>query len=114
MSDMPIPDEYPNSWLIFCKAKAKAKAKAHQTTPILPHCNEPATYHIPRRNPANPRKHAQRLEDIPGEEIPRERAQEREQEESLAADSATVTHSGVHLGVQRVEERAVDEIGGPD
>ena len=72
------------------------------------------TYDIIWRNPAHPAEHAQRLENVSREEIPTCACGEAVEEEAFTRDTAAITHSGVDLGVECVEEGAVDEVGGPD
>ena len=69
---------------------------------------------VVRDNPADPVEERECLEYVPGEEIPARRAEEGVEEEPFTADTPTVTHTGIHLGVQGVEEGACHEVGGPD
>lgn len=55
-------------------------------------------------NPAHPRKVAEGLEEIPGEDVPNRRAGEGDVEEPLAAHAPTVTYSGVFLGMEGIEK----------
>lgn len=45
---------------------------------------------------------------------PAERGKEAVEEEPLTADTTAVTDTSVLLRVERVEERACDQVGGPD
>ena len=54
------------------------------------------------------------LEDEAREEIPAEAADERIQEETLSRDSPSVSNATVALRMQRIEEGASYEVGGPN
>ncbi len=60
-------------------------------------------WHIIGHDPAYPREVAERLEQVPRQKVPRERTEEREKEESLSADTPTITDTGVRLRVQSIE-----------
>ena len=55
------------------------------------------THDVIRSDPAHPTEHAQSLEQVPRQEVPEERTQERVQEETFSRDTTAVTHTGVHL-----------------
>lgn len=65
-------------------------------------------------NPAYPREVAESLEQVPGEKIPYGRCRESIEEETLSAETTPITNTSICLGVQSVEERAGDQIRGPD
>ena len=69
---------------------------------------------VVRDNPADPVEVRERAEEVAGEEVPTERADEDVEEEPLAGDTAAGSHAGVVLGVKGVEQRAGDQVGGPD
>ena len=65
-------------------------------------------------NPAHPAKIAEGLEDVAGEEVPAEAPRKRVRKEALAREAGSVADPDVLLRVERVEERAGDEVRGPD
>jgi hypothetical protein len=67
-----------------------------------------------RHDPRDPRKVGEGLEEVPGEEVPREGAEEGVEEEALARDAAVGALAGEVLGVEGVEEGAGDEVRWPD
>lgn len=54
------------------------------------------------------------MEDIAREEVPRARRDKDVGEEPFTTDTSAVTHTGVTLRVQGVEQSAVHQVGGPD
>lgn len=85
--DIPRPDAVPNSWL---------------------------TTTFSGDDPADPVESREGGEDVAGEEVPAEGEDERIGEEAFTGDTAAGTDTGVLLRVEGVEERAGDEVGGPD
>lgn len=68
------------------------------------------------RNPANPGKRRQALEDPSGEPVPDKGTKANNEEQLIAADGPTVGLCRVRwrVIVQAVEESDVDQIGGPN
>ena len=69
---------------------------------------------VVRSDPTDPVEVRQRLERISRQPVPAERAEECVGKEPLAGDTAARAHACILLRVQGVEERAGDEIGGPN
>lgn len=69
---------------------------------------------IVRDDPAHPVEVRERGEDVVGEPIPAERTDEHVEEEAFAADACARADAGVLLLVEGVEERAGDQVRGPD
>lgn len=69
-----------------------------------------------RRNPTNPGKRRQALEDPTGEPVPDKGTKAYNEEQLVAADGPTVglCRVGWRVIVQAVEEGDVDQVGGPD
>ena len=66
------------------------------------------------RNPADPVEVAEGLEDVAREEVPEERAGERIDEETFTGDTPMSSNTSVLLGVEGVEQRAIDQIHWPN
>ena len=67
-----------------------------------------------RRNPADPVKGRQSLEEVARDPIPAERAEERVCKEPFTGYASTCAHAGVYVRVQRIEKCTGDKIRGPD
>lgn len=67
-----------------------------------------------RCDPAYPAEEREGLEEVAGEEVPEEGADEDVEEEPLTGDTAAGTDTGVLLRMEGVEQCAGDQIGGPD
>jgi len=63
-------------------------------------------------DPTHPGENGQGGEEVAGEEVPKEGTQEREEEEAFAGHVSLL--SAAIRRVERVEQRGVDERGGPD
>jgi hypothetical protein len=69
---------------------------------------------VVRDDPTDPVEDGKSGEEVVGEEIPAEGAEEGIGEEAFTRDTTAITNTGVLLRVKGVEEGAGDEIGGPD
>jgi hypothetical protein len=58
---------------------------------------------IVRGDPSDPREVAEGLEDVPREEIPRERPKEGEQEESFTTHASSMADPCILCGVEGIE-----------
>lgn len=65
-------------------------------------------------DPADPVEIREGAEDVAREEVPAEGTEEAVEEEAFTRDTTARTDTGVLLRVQRVEQGAGDEVGGPD
>ena len=54
------------------------------------------------------------MENVTREEVPARRGKEAEEEELLATYATAITHTGVYLLMEGVEERTGDKVRGPD
>ena len=69
---------------------------------------------VVRYNPAYPVGERKGGKNVAGHEVPAERRGEAVEEEALARNTTTGTHTGIVLRVQGVEEHTCDEISRPD
>lgn len=65
-------------------------------------------------DPAHPGEVAERLEKITWEEVPTKTPEPDVCEESPTRETRTGAHTSIYLGMQSIEERAVNQIRGPD
>jgi hypothetical protein len=65
-------------------------------------------------DPTNPGEDAERLKDIPREEIPDTGAEEGEEEKVFAADTTAFSSASVSLSMQSVEKGAVHKLIRPN
>ena len=65
-------------------------------------------------DPADPGKGAQRREQVTREEVPDGGGTESIEEETLSAETTTVTNTSISLSMQSVKQGTGDQISGPD
>lgn len=71
-------------------------------------------WNVFRGDPADPGEVAERLKDIPREQIPNGRASESEEEEFFTAKTSAVTDTSICLCVKGIKESTGNKVGGPD